>query len=118
MAKNTQLSNEVANAQCDATTALAANGYTRIYDGSQPAISNTPVSTQVMLAELRLGSPAFGAAVNGVATANAITPDSNAPATGTAAWFRVFKSDGTSPLWDGTVGTADANLIVSSTAFQ
>ena len=64
------------------------------------------MSTQNILAELRFGATAFGASLAGVATANAITADSSANATGTATWFRVFKSDGTTALWDGSVGTA------------
>ena len=88
---------------------MANTGWLRIYDGTQPANADTAVSTQNILAELRFGATAFGASVAGVATANAITADSSANATGTATWFRVFKSDGTTALWDGSVGTAAAN---------
>jgi len=91
------------NAAADALCALAASGYIRLYDGTRPANPQTPVSTQVKLAELRFGSTAFGSAATGVATANAITSDSSADAGGTASWFRVLKSDGTTVLWDGDV---------------
>ena len=104
MANNLQESTESVNAACNAIVDLADTGYVRIYDGSQPANANTAVSTQTLLAELRFGATAFGAASAGTATANAITADSSANATGTASWFRVLKSDGTSVLWDGTVG--------------
>ena len=105
MALNPTLSNVAANAEADAACALANTGWLRIYDGTQPANADTAVSTQNILAELRFGATAFGASVAGVATANAITADSSANATGTATWFRVFKSDGTTALWDGSVGT-------------
>ena len=118
MAKNTQLSDLVANAQADVTTALANDGYVRIYDGAQPATGDTAITTQTMLAELRFGATAFGAATGGVATANALITDESAAATGTASWFRVFASDGSTALWDGSVGTSGANMTVSSTAFQ
>lgn len=117
MALNPQLSNAAANAAADAVCALANTGYIRIYSGSQPANADTAVSTQTQLAELRFGSTAFGAAVAGVATANAITSDSAADATGTAAWFRVLKSDGTTALWDGSVSTSGANLNFGTVSF-
>lgn len=117
MALNPQLSNAAANAAADAVCALANSGYLRIYTGTQPANADTAVSTQTQLAELRFGATAFGAASNGVATANAITSDSSADATGTAAWFRVLKSDGATALWDGSVGTSGTNLVFATTSF-
>jgi hypothetical protein len=116
VALNPTLSNAGANAAADAVCALANTGYLRIYDGTQPANADVAVGAQVLLAELRFGATAFGAAANGVATANAITADASANATGTATWFRVLKSDGVTVLWDGSVGTATANLILNSVA--
>ena len=72
----------------------------------------------MLLAELRFAATAFPAAVAGLLTANAITGDVAANATGTAAWFRCLKSDGTSVLMDGTVGTATSDLVLDSTAIQ
>jgi hypothetical protein len=114
MALTPKLANNAASAAADAVAALANNGYLRIYDGTQAADADTAVGAQVLLAELRFGATAFGAAANGVATANAITQDSSANATGTASWFRALKSDGTTPLWDGSVGTSGANLNLNS----
>lgn len=118
MALNAKISNAAASAAADAVCALANTGYLRVYDGAQPTNPDTAVGAQVLLAELRLGSTAFGAAVNGVATANPITSDSSADATGTAAWFRVLKSDGTTVLWDGTVGVSGANLNLNAVAIS
>jgi hypothetical protein len=118
VAQNAKLSNAAANASADATTALLNTGYLRIYDGTQAATADTAIGAQTLLAELRFGATAFGAAVAGVATANAITPDSSANATGTASWFRALKSDGSTVVYDGSVGTADANLVLNSTAIQ
>lgn len=114
MASNLQESTTTQNAMVDALTALAATGYIRIYDGSQPANANTAVSTQTLLAELRFGATAFGAASSGTATANAITSDTSANNTGTASWFRVLKSDGTTVLWDGSVSTSGADLNLNT----
>jgi hypothetical protein len=117
MALTQNITNAMANAAADAVTANLNNGYLRIYDGSQPATADTAVGAQTLLAELRYNATAFGAASNGVATANALTDDSSANATGTAAWFRALKSDGTTAVFDGSVGTGTHNLVVNTTAF-
>jgi hypothetical protein len=118
VALNQKLANVAANAAADAVVDQADAGLLRIYDGTQPANADTAVTTQTLLAELTFGTPAFGNAVAGVATANAITQDAAANATGTATWFRVVKVDGTTTLWDGSVGTATANLILSTTSIN
>lgn len=114
MALTPRFSDAAVNAKADALCVLANSGYLRIYDGTQPTNANTAVGAQVLLAELRMNSTAFGAAVAGVATANAITQDSSANASGTASWFRLLKSDGTSVLLDGSVGLSGCNLNLSS----
>jgi len=111
MALNPKLSNIAANAAADAICALLNSGYLDIYDGTQPATANTAITGQVKLARLTFGATAFGAAVAGVATANAIGSDSSADATGTASWFRACKTDG-SAIFDGSVGTGTHNLVL------
>ena len=118
MALNPKRSNAAVSAAADAVTALLNSGKLRIYDGSQPATANTAITTQNLLAELTFNSTAFGAASNGVATANAITSDTSADATGTATWFRALKSDGTTPVFDGSVGTSSADLVLNSVAIS
>lgn len=113
-----KLANVAANAAADAVTALLNSGKLRIYDGTQPATGDTAITTQNQLAELTFNATAFGAAVAGVATANAITSDTDADATGTATWFRAFKSDGTTAVYDGSVGTSGCNLNLNSAAIQ
>lgn len=119
MALNPQLTNLSASAAADAVVDRvdqgAGAGKLRIYDGTQPATADTAIGAQVLLAELTFSDPAFGAASSGVATANAITTDSSANATGTATWFRVVDSDGVA-IWDGTVGLATSDLILNATA--
>lgn len=110
MANAPRLTNAAASAAADAVCVLLNTGYLRIYDGTQAATADTAVGAQVLLAELRFNSTAFGSASNGVATANAITSDSSANATGTASWFRALKSDGTTVVFDGSVGTSSADL--------
>jgi hypothetical protein len=118
MALDTKLSTSARNAAADAVAVLCNTGYIRIYDGAKAADANTAVGAQVLLAELRFGATAFGAAASGVATANAITADSLINATGTASWFRVLQSNGTTAVFDGTVGTTGCNLNMPSVALQ
>lgn len=107
----------------DTITASAASGKLRIYSGSQPADADATIGAATLLAELTMGATAFGSATstastNSVLTANAITQDSSADATGTAAWFRLWQSNGTTPILDGTVGTSGTDLIINSTAIS
>ena len=115
MALNTQVSDATVNAQADALATLLNNGYLRVYDGTQAATADTAVGAQVLLAELRFNATAAPAASGGVLTFNAITADSSANASGTASWFRALKSDGTTVVMDGSIGTATANMIVATT---
>lgn len=117
MALTMNITNAAASAAADAVVGQLNNGYLRIYDGTQPTNANTAIGAQVLLAELRYNATAFGAAVNGVATANALTDDTAANATGTASWFRALKSDGTTVIFDGSVGTGTNDLVVNTTAF-
>ena len=117
MALNPKFTNLAANTEADALAALMNSGYIRIYSGTQPATADTAIGAQVLLAELRFNATAFGAAVAGVITANAVVSDAAADATDTAAWFRALKSDGTTAVLDGSVGTATADLVVNSVDF-
>lgn len=116
MANNLKLSNEAVNAEADAFSVLLDNGYLRIYDGTQPATANTAIGSQVLLAELRFNADAAPIAVNGVLTFNAITQDSSADDKGTASWFRALKSDGSTVMFDGTVGVSGSDLNIATTA--
>lgn len=116
MALNTQLTYATVNGQADYLSDQLDNGYLRIYDGTQPANADTAITTQTLLAELRFNATASPAASNGVITMNSITADSSANATGTASWFRALKSDGTTVVLDGSVGTSGANLNLNTTS--
>lgn len=99
-------------------TTRAGNGaLLRIYSGSRPANADTAPSG-TLLAELVCGTPFAPAAASGVLTANAITQDSSADATGTATWFRLVDSAGTTTVMDGDVtvtgGGGDLQLVNTS----
>ena len=91
------------NAQCDAFVDLIDGGTTD--PGGDLQIHTAGFAT--LLAEPEFGNPAFGAAAVGVATANAITDESSAPATGTAAVLRIRDRDN-AQLTDGSVGATSS----------
>ena len=115
MANNLKLSNAAVNAEADALSVLLDNGYFRIYDGTQAATADTALGAQVLLAELRLNTDAAPVAVAGVLTFNAIVQDSNANNSGTASWGRALKSDGTTVIFDGSVGTSGSDINLTGT---
>lgn len=118
MALNLKMANAAVNAEADALSDALDNGYLRIYDGSQPANADAAIGAVTLLAELRFNATASGAAVAGVLTFSAFTADASANATGTATWFRAWKSDGTTSVMDGSVGTATSDLILNSVAIS
>lgn len=104
----TRIANGAAAAAVDAVVDLldagAAAGYIEIRTGTQPASVGTAASG-TLLGTLPLSDPAFGAATSAnpaVATAAAITSDTNADATGTAGWFRAYDSNAVAVI-DGSI---------------
>jgi hypothetical protein len=95
------------------TTRAGASALLRIYDGSQPATGGTATT---LLAELTCNATFAPGASSGVLTLNAITSDTSANATGTATWFRIVQSDGSTHVLDGTVGTSGADLNLNTTS--
>lgn len=107
----------IRNAQLDAiTTRAGASALLRFYDGTRPA-TGAAITSQVKLAELTCNATFAPAASGGALTLNAITADSSADATGTATWFRIVKSDGTTFVMDGSVSTSGSDLNMNSTSF-
>lgn len=109
----------VKNARLDAITTAAGNAaLLRIYSGTPPANANAALSGNTLLAELTCGSPFAPAASGGVLTANAVTQDSSADATGTATFYRLYKADGTTVIEQGsatvTGGGGDLQLNTTS----
>src|SRR5437762_10109846 len=111
MANSPRITAAVANSMLDSGIGTSADsGFLRIYDGTQPTNGGDALGAQVLLAELTMNADAFPSASANVLTANSITQDSSANATGTASWFRLVASNGTTVLLDGSVGTSGADL--------
>ncbi len=96
------------------TTRAGGSALLRIYDGTRPATGGTATT---LLAELTCNATFAPAATGGVLTLNAITSDTSANATGTATWFRIVQSDGTTHVMDGSAATSGSDLNFDSVSF-
>lgn len=91
-----------------------SGGLIRIYDGARPATAGAPT---LLLAEMVMSDPSFPAAAGGVMSANVITSDAGADATGIATWFRIVDSAGTFVMdGDITSGSPAGDMDINSTA--
>lgn len=122
MAASSSISNVGAKAMLDALTALlnvGGAGSLRFYSGTAPADADAALSGNTLLAQLTLSATSFGASTdanpNALATANSITQDSSADATGTATFARLYTNGGTC-VWQGNVATASACVVVVTTS--
>lgn len=112
-ASKTTGANAARDAGINAVAATLNGGSVRIYSGTAPADADAALLGNTLLAQLTLGNPAFGAAASGVVTANAITADTSADATGTPTFFRLLASNGTTVVYQGTAGATGAELNLS-----
>jgi len=103
-------------AAVDALAALLNSGFIDIYTGTQPAVDGALTGTK--LVRLTFGATAFANSTasgsGATATANAIT-SGTASAGGTAAYFALVKSDGTTVVGTGTCGVSGSDLNLSTT---
>ena len=114
MASNLKYSNGTRNAQQEGLITYAgSNAIIRIYAGTQPANANTAISTQTLLAALTI-TGSFGTDSNGTLTISSVASTTSV-ASGTASFFRIVKSDGTTVVMDGSIGTSDADMVVNTT---
>src|SRR5678815_5204137 len=108
-----RLATDTRNKACDAIVddidAGSGAGTVAIRTGAQPT-NVGDADSGTLLGTLTFSDPAFGASATGTATANAITSDTNADASGTAGHFRIKDSDGNIHS-DGTCGTSGTDMI-------
>lgn len=104
---------DLRNAKLDANTTFIGNaGKLAIYTGPKPAVG-AAIGSETKLAEFTLGSP-FAPGASAGSQSPTLPSDTTGLAAGTAAWYRVTKSDGTFAM-DGTVGTSGAELNLNTT---
>lgn len=112
-----QFSASVRNARLDAIeTAIGTSAVMKIRTGAAPADVATADSGTV-LATLTLPSDWMAAASAGSKAKSGTWQDASADATGTAAHFRIYASDGTTAHLQGTVGIGSGDLQVDNTSF-
>lgn len=124
MAATPMISMHGARTALDAYTALyTSTSHIKIYTGSIP--SNCAASTTgTLLATLAFSTTAFPASTDGTsnglatATANTISSETNAPASGTAGYFRNLDGGGSTCLAQGTCGTSSADMILNTTSIS
>jgi len=104
--------NAARDAAVNAISATLNSGEVLIYSGTAPANADAALSGNTLLAQLTLNATAFGAAASGVATANAITGDTAADATGTPTFFRL-RTSGSTVVYQGTAAATGAELNLS-----
>lgn len=113
-----QFSTPLRNARLDAIeTAIGTSPILKIRTGSVPADCATADSGTV-LATMTLPSDWLAAASSGTKSKSGTWSDSSADASGTAAHFRIYASDGTTCHWQGTVTATGGggDMTISSVA--
>ena len=97
------------NAMLDSITSRAgASALLRIYSGTRPATGGTvPPGDGALLAQLTYQATFAPAAASGILSINA-PGSSSAVASGTASFFRITQSNGTTHVLDGSVSTQAA----------
>lgn len=102
-------------AAVNAFTALLNSGFIKIYSGAQPALNAAASGT--LLATLTFSATAFPTSVAAggtvTATANAIT-SGTAGNTAAAGYFALVKSDNSTIVATGSVGTSGADLNLNT----
>lgn len=114
-----QFSTTVRNALLDQIeTTIGASAVLKIRSGSVPATVAT-ADAGTVLATLSLPSDWMAAASSGSKAKSGTWEDTSADATGTAAHFRLYASDGTTAHMQGTVTATGGggDMTVDSTSF-
>lgn len=114
-----QFSVAVRNAMLDAIeTTIGTSAVLKIRTGAAPA-NCAAADSGTVLATLTLPSDYFAAASSGAKAKSGTWQDSSADATGTAAHFRLYASDGTTCHSQGTVTATGGggDLEVDNTSF-
>lgn len=105
------------NSQLDAITTFIGNaGKLDIYDGTRPSTC-AAITTQNKLAEFTLGSP-FAPPASSATLSPTLPSATTGITSGTASWWRIWKSDGTTCAIDGSASTSGADLNLNTTTIS
>ena len=96
------------------TTAAGASATVNIYSGSVPANADASLGAAVLLVSLPCSATFAPAASGGVLTANSIT-QTNVATGGTASFYRLIATGGSTVLAQGAVGTSGSDMNLNTT---
>lgn len=116
MTTEVTLTIEARNAQADALARLLDNGSVKVYDGAVPADVTVALSGNTLLATNALSATSAPAASAGAITFNTISDDASIDASGNASFYRSYKTDGTTAVTQGTVGTSGESMTLADLA--
>lgn len=110
-----QLSVAARNGRLDAIeTEAGTSAILKIRTGAQPA-DCAAADSGTVLATLNLPSDWMAAAAGGTKAKSGTWQDASADAAGTAAHFRLYKSDGVTCVLQGSVGQGSGDLSLDNT---
>lgn len=111
-----QLSTSVRNGMLDAIeTAIGTSAVVKIRTGAQPA-NCAAADSGTVLVSYTLGSDWAAAASSGSKAFSSTPISGTASATGTAAHYRVYASDGTTCHMQGSVATSGGDMTIDNTS--
>lgn len=117
MASNLKYSNGTRDAQQQGLITYAGSGaIIHLYTGTQPVDANTALSGNTLIASLSI-SGSFGTDSNGTLTISSVS-SATAVASGTVTFFRITKSDDSTVVMDGSVGTSNADMVLNTTTIN
>lgn len=112
-----QFSVELRNARADAIESVAgASAVLKIRTGAAPA-NCAAADSGTVLATLNLPADWMAAASGGAKAMSGTWQDASADASGIAAHWRLYKTDGTTCVAQGTVSATGGELNVGNTTF-
>jgi len=111
-----QLATSTRNARLDAIeTDAGTSAILKIRTGAQPA-DCAAADSGTVLATFNLPSDWMAAASSGSKAKSGTWQDTSADSTGTAAHFRLYKSDGATTIMQGSVGQGSGDLSLDNTS--
>lgn len=111
-----QLATTVRNQRLDAIeTAVGTSAVLKIRTGAAPS-SCGGADTGTVLATLQLPSDWLAAAASGAKSKSGTWQDTSADNSGTAGHFRIYKSNGTTCMLQGTVSSSSGDMVIQNTS--
>jgi hypothetical protein len=100
----------------DLIDAGSAGGKIKFYTASRPA-TGAAITSQTLLGTVTCANSCMASITNGVGTFNSFTEDSNAAASGDAAWARITDSNDVF-VCDVSVGTSGTDIVLNSVSIS